>query len=163
MKDYIKSYKHTLNYLMKIQKPHFIKNICKEIPFCGVSGYGIFIYILIAMVNMVFYITHVLYLSLISGANISVPHFSGFSYLEFPGLNRSVLTYMEVEILIKPTKPEGLILYNGCLQSQTGDFISLSMHDGYMEFKFDLGSGPAKIRWDMMHLYMFDAIGKAVG
>ena len=39
----------------------------------------------------------------------------------------------------------GLILYNGHMTDGTGDFISLGMRDGRVEFRLDVGSGPAVI------------------
>lgn len=39
----------------------------------------------------------------------------------------------------------GLLLYNGQKQEQ-GDFIALVLNNGYVEFRFELGSGPAIIR-----------------
>lgn len=41
----------------------------------------------------------------------------------------------------------GLLLYNGQKRGQ-GDFISLVLNNGYVEFRFELGSGPAIIRSD---------------
>lgn len=39
----------------------------------------------------------------------------------------------------------GLILYNGQTSDGTGDFISLGMRDRRIEFRLDVGSGPAVI------------------
>lgn len=40
----------------------------------------------------------------------------------------------------------GLIFYNGQKSDGKGDFISLSLNSGYLEFRYDLGKGPATIR-----------------
>ncbi|CAL1534448.1 unnamed protein product [Lymnaea stagnalis] len=77
---------------------------------------------------------------------VHVPHFSGYSYLEFPGLQRSVLSYTEIEIVFKPISQDGTLFYNGFSRDRSGDFISLSLQDGHLEFRFDLGTGPAVIR-----------------
>ena len=82
----------------------------------------------------------------IVGIDIHVPAFNGNSYLQFFGLRRTVLSFAEIELVIKPTAKDGLILYNGYTTDRTGDFISLSMRDGYLEFRFDLGTGPAIVR-----------------
>lgn len=42
----------------------------------------------------------------------------------------------------------GLILYNGQQKGGSGDFVSLGLNDGYVEFKFDVGSGTATIKND---------------
>ena len=56
--------------------------------------------------------------------------------------------FSEVFMVIKPIKPDGLFLYNGQKMDKTGDFISLNLVNGYVEFRFDLGSGAAVIRYD---------------
>ena len=46
--------------------------------------------------------------------------------------------------MLKPQGDEGLIMYSG--HHEIGDFISLSLNMGYVDFTFDLGSGPATVR-----------------
>ena len=75
-----------------------------------------------------------------------IPEFGGHSYLEYPGLDRSALSYTEIEMVFKPTTTEGVLLYNGFTHDRKGDFISIAMREGHMEFRFDLGTGPAIIR-----------------
>lgn len=75
-----------------------------------------------------------------------VPQFSGHSYLEFPGLQRSVLSYTDIEITFKPTSSDGTLFYNGFSRDRKGDFLSLSLQGGFLEFRFDLGTGPAILR-----------------
>lgn len=72
--------------------------------------------------------------------------FDGMSFLQFVGLQRSVLSFTDVEMIIKPTAHDGLIFYNGYVKRPSGDFISLALKDGFVEFRFDLGTGPAYIR-----------------
>ncbi|KAK7495830.1 hypothetical protein BaRGS_00012820, partial [Batillaria attramentaria] len=77
---------------------------------------------------------------------VRIPHFNGHSHLEFFGLSRSVLAFTEIEAVIKPEAKNGMILYNGYKRDRKGDFISLALHDGHVEFRFDLGTGPARLR-----------------
>lgn len=51
------------------------------------------------------------------------------------------------EITFKPEHSNGLILYNG-QKHGTGDYIALSLNDGYPEFRFDFGNEPTVIRAD---------------
>lgn len=81
-----------------------------------------------------------------AGEQVVVPMFDGMSFLQFVGLQRSVLSYTDIELIIKPTDNNGLIFYNGYVKRPTGDFISLALKDGFVEFRFDLGTGPAYIR-----------------
>jgi len=73
--------------------------------------------------------------------------FDGMSFLQYVGLQRSVLSHTDIEIVIKPTARDGLLFYNGYVKRPTGDFISLALKDGFVEFRFDLGTGPAYIRY----------------
>jgi hypothetical protein len=45
-----------------------------------------------------------------------------------------------------------VILYNGYTWDRRGDFMSLALVNGYLEFRFDLGTGPAIIRFVFIHL-----------
>ena len=75
-----------------------------------------------------------------------IPKFGGHSYLMYEGLDRKVLSYTDIEIVLKPSHPEGLIIYNGYTHDRIGDFVSLAMKEGFLEFRFDLGTGPAVLR-----------------
>ena len=77
---------------------------------------------------------------------VVVPKFDGSSYLQFAGLTRSVLTSYNIEVVFWPTSDDGLLLYNGYSTHRTGDFLSLTLRNGFVEYCFDLGTGPAIIR-----------------
>ena len=49
-------------------------------------------------------------------------------------------------MVFKPITREGLMLYNGYTNDRKGDFISLAMREGHIEFQFDLGTGPGVLR-----------------
>ena len=66
--------------------------------------------------------------------------------MQFLGLRRTVLSFAEVEIVLKPEGKDGLIFYNGYTTDRTGDYIALAMRNGYVEYTFDLGTGPAYIK-----------------
>jgi len=80
------------------------------------------------------------------GEQVRVAMFDGMSFLQFVGLQRSVLSFTDVELVIKPTSRDGLVFYNGYVKRPSGDFISLALKDGFVEFRFDLGTGPAYLR-----------------
>ncbi|KAJ8305764.1 hypothetical protein KUTeg_016309 [Tegillarca granosa] len=77
---------------------------------------------------------------------VHIPKFSGHSYLRYPGLQRTTLSFTEIELVFKPSNGDGLILYNGYTNDRKGDFISLAMNEGHLEFRFDLGTGHGVIR-----------------
>ncbi|XP_074190446.1 agrin isoform X3 [Rhinolophus sinicus] len=75
--------------------------------------------------------------------------FNGFSYLELRGLHtfeRDLGEKMELEVVFLARGPSGLLLYNGQKTDGRGDFVSLALHDHYLEFRYDLGKGAAVIR-----------------
>lgn len=78
-----------------------------------------------------------------------IPSFNGTSHLQFVGFGDKAVMFTEVLMVIKPTKADGLFLYNGQKMDRTGDFISLNLVNGYVEFRFDLGSGAAVIRYNL--------------
>ena len=42
-------------------------------------------------------------------------------------------------------RPNGLILYNGQNSNGNGDFLSINLVDGYVQLRYDLGSGVANL------------------
>ncbi|XP_075731876.1 pikachurin isoform X1 [Rhipicephalus microplus] len=77
---------------------------------------------------------------------IVVPSFNGSSYLRFPGLGNDHLSFLDVQLVMKPLSPHGVFFYNGAKMDGTGDFASLQMADGHVEFRFDLSTGTAVLR-----------------
>lgn len=43
---------------------------------------------------------------------------------------------MSVEVTFIPQSPDGIIFYTGQLDSPKGDFVSLALRDGFVEFGF---------------------------
>ena len=75
--------------------------------------------------------------------------FVGTSFLVFPQLGERAQEYVEVEMSIMPLGRSGLIIYNGWQPQKIGDFISLSLHNGFVELRFNCGSGMIIIRLDL--------------
>lgn len=50
----------------------------------------------------------------------------------------------DIQIVFNPTRPNGLIFYSGN-HSNLRDFISISLLEHYVHFRFDLGSGLADL------------------
>ncbi|XP_060073482.1 basement membrane-specific heparan sulfate proteoglycan core protein-like [Ylistrum balloti] len=79
-----------------------------------------------------------------------VPRFTQdpVSYISYPPLND---VYLDFDILLslRPETTDGLVIYNGQYDTgTTGDFVSFGLTEGYPEFRFDMGSGPAIIKGD---------------
>nr|XP_023685478.1 agrin-like isoform X3 [Paramormyrops kingsleyae] len=78
-----------------------------------------------------------------------IPFFSGDSYLEYSGLHTygsDLFHKVSMTVVFLANDPDGMIFYNGQRSDSKGDFISLALKDGILEFRYDLGKGPAIIR-----------------
>ncbi|XP_056364427.1 agrin [Oenanthe melanoleuca] len=78
-----------------------------------------------------------------------LPEFSGLSYLELDGLQSFVPDLqdkMSMELVFLAKSPTGLIFYNGQKGDGRGDFVSLALREGHLEFRYDLGKGAALLR-----------------
>ncbi|XP_022661641.1 agrin-like isoform X4 [Varroa destructor] len=76
--------------------------------------------------------------------SIQVPHFNGKAYLEL----RRLQAYqgLSLEIEFKAYSSDGLLLYNGQTMTGAGDFMSLALREGHVEFRYNLGSGTVTLK-----------------
>nr|XP_033777434.1 agrin isoform X2 [Geotrypetes seraphini] len=78
-----------------------------------------------------------------------LPEFNGFSHLELKGLQTFVTDLQDklsMEVVFLTRNPSGLIFYNGQKTDGRGDFVSLALHNGHLEYRYDLGKGAAVIK-----------------
>ncbi|XP_061592745.1 agrin-like [Cololabis saira] len=78
-----------------------------------------------------------------------MPQFNGDSYLELKGLQHyghKLHQKVSMTLVLMANDSNGVIFYNGQKSDGRGDFISLSLNNGFLEFRYDLGKGPATIR-----------------
>jgi len=74
---------------------------------------------------------------------ITVPSFrkTDYSHISFP-TPINVFTSTTITLSFLPYASEGLLLYSAYRSSATtADFISLAMKNGFLEFRYNLGSG----------------------
>ncbi|XP_064642356.1 agrin-like isoform X19 [Lineus longissimus] len=76
---------------------------------------------------------------------IIVPQFAGTSYMELRKIPNANMD-LTIEMDFRTLNGDGILLYNGNNVKGGGDFLSLAMKDGYLEFRFDLGSGIAVVK-----------------
>nr|XP_033788506.1 pikachurin isoform X1 [Geotrypetes seraphini] len=94
---------------------------------------------------------------------LAIPQFNeslkSFAATPWPFESQHYLSFMEFEITFNPTSESGVILYS--YDTESKDFISLTLVDSFMEFRFDCGSGTAIIRseesitlgqWHQLHV-----------
>ncbi|KAJ9599102.1 hypothetical protein L9F63_010416, partial [Diploptera punctata] len=72
-----------------------------------------------------------------------IPAFDGRSYVQLKRLK--AYSKLSIEVEFKTYANDGIILYNQQKQDGTGDFVSLSLVSGYVEFRYNLGNGPVVI------------------
>ncbi|XP_030745032.1 basement membrane-specific heparan sulfate proteoglycan core protein isoform X3 [Sitophilus oryzae] len=75
------------------------------------------------------------------------PAFSNNAYIAYPPLKPLRRTKIEMKIKPRDTN-DGVLLYAAETNEGHGDFISLSIKDRHLEFRFDNGQGPYIIRSD---------------
>ncbi|KAJ6634940.1 Basement membrane-specific heparan sulfate proteoglycan core protein, partial [Pseudolycoriella hygida] len=78
----------------------------------------------------------------------AIPYFpqAPKSYIVYPKLEDAYMKF-NFEITFKPERGNGLILYNGQKRGN-GDYIALSLNNGFPEFRYDFGNDPIVIRAD---------------
>ena len=81
---------------------------------------------------------------------ITVPAFNTTSTLQYPPLQNVALA-TTIVLSFNPASLHGLLLYSGDV-TIIRDFISLSLVDQRVEFRYDLGSGPAILISDIVTL-----------
>ncbi|KAK1806966.1 hypothetical protein P4O66_005451 [Electrophorus voltai] len=82
------------------------------------------------------------------GFVLSLPQFNAslYSYISAPWPQSclSCLSFMEFDITFQPASPDGALLYSD--DAASADFLSVRLVGGYVELRFDCGSGVAVIR-----------------
>lgn len=73
-----------------------------------------------------------------------IPSFSGSSYLEVKKIK--AYNKVQVEMEFRTFTDSGILLYSQQQKDGSGDFLSLALVNGFVEFRYNLGSGPALIR-----------------
>uniref|UniRef100_A0A8V0YGJ8 EGF like, fibronectin type III and laminin G domains n=1 Tax=Gallus gallus TaxID=9031 RepID=A0A8V0YGJ8_CHICK len=88
----------------------------------------------------------------LSGADVAItlaiPQFNeslrSFASTPWPLEPQNYLSFMEFEMTFRPDLETGVLLYS--YDTNSKDFLSINMVAGYVEFRFDCGSGTAVIR-----------------
>ncbi|MGH0126567.1 UNVERIFIED_CONTAM: hypothetical protein FKN15_037857 [Acipenser sinensis] len=80
---------------------------------------------------------------------VSLPRFNetlmSYASVPWPMAPQHYLSFMEFEITFQPASKDGVLLYS--YDTTSKDFISIIMAEGFVEFRFDCGSGTAVIRY----------------
>lgn len=69
------------------------------------------------------------------------PQFNGSSFSSYDPI-RNARIQLKIEIEIKPQSlDDGIVLYSGQSEDGSGDYVVVLMKDGYLEFRYNTGSG----------------------
>ncbi|KAM6924356.1 basement membrane-specific heparan sulfate proteoglycan core protein-like [Xenentodon cancila] len=80
------------------------------------------------------------------GELVTTPLFNGDeSYIAYPPLT-NIHDDLRVELEFKPLERNGLMFFCGGKKMKVEDFVSISMVDGHVEFRYELGTGQAILR-----------------
>uniref|UniRef100_A0A8C5CHM1 Heparan sulfate proteoglycan 2 n=1 Tax=Gadus morhua TaxID=8049 RepID=A0A8C5CHM1_GADMO len=80
------------------------------------------------------------------GELVTTPMFDGdASYIAYPPLT-NVHDDLRVELEFKPQEGDGLMFFCGGKKMKVEDFVAVSMVDGHVEFRYELGTGQAILR-----------------
>lgn len=76
----------------------------------------------------------------------AIPYFpqAPNSYMSFPKIEDALYRF-HFEVTFKPERPDGVLLYNGQRRG-SGDFIAVSLNDGFVEFRMDMGKQPIIVK-----------------
>lgn len=77
-------------------------------------------------------------------AHMEAAHFSGSSYIRYPGLGDSALLWLSLELSFKPESGAGILVYSG--DSGAGDWVAVVLDQAHLVFLMELGSGVAVLR-----------------
>ncbi|KAM4611104.1 basement membrane-specific heparan sulfate proteoglycan core protein [Polymixia lowei] len=81
-----------------------------------------------------------------SGELVTTPLFDGEeSYIAYPPLT-NIHDDLRVELEFKPSERDGLMFFCGGKKMKVEDFVAVSMVDGHVEFRYELGTGQAILR-----------------
>ncbi|XP_028917091.1 pikachurin [Ornithorhynchus anatinus] len=79
---------------------------------------------------------------------VAVPQFRealrSFASTPWPLEPQNYLSFMEFEMVFRPEVGDGVLLYS--YDTDSKDFLSINLAGGYVEFRFDCGSGTAVLR-----------------
>ncbi|XP_062871277.1 basement membrane-specific heparan sulfate proteoglycan core protein isoform X2 [Trichomycterus rosablanca] len=80
------------------------------------------------------------------GTLVTTPLFDGEkSYITYPPLT-NIHNDLRIEVEFKSLTDNGLMFFSGGKKMKVEDFVSLSLVDGHLEFRYELGTGQAVLR-----------------
>lgn len=77
----------------------------------------------------------------LTGELVTTPLFNGkASYIAYPQLT-NIHDDLRVELEFKPQDANGLMFFSGGKKMKVEDFVAISMVNGHVEFRYELGTG----------------------
>jgi len=67
-------------------------------------------------------------------SDFKTPSFNGQSYIELPRIQKASRD-LSIEVVFQTLNKDGIILFNAQNPDGTGDFVSLAVREGFIEFR----------------------------
>lgn len=78
----------------------------------------------------------------IEGVSLGLPGFSGTSFASYPTIEDALFSlHIQLTFLAQNIDENSLLLYDAYNAQGTSDFVAVIIRDGYLEFRYELGSG----------------------
>jgi len=78
---------------------------------------------------------------IVEGISLGLPGFSGTSFASYPTVEDALFS-LHIQLTFFPQNiDDSLLLYDAFNSYGTNDFVALVIRDGYLEFRYELGSG----------------------
>jgi len=78
---------------------------------------------------------------IVEGVSLGLPGFSGTSFASYPTIEDALFTLHIHLTFLAQNIDNCLLLYDAYNSQGTGDFVAIVIKDGYLELRYELGSG----------------------
>jgi len=77
----------------------------------------------------------------VEGVSLELPGFSGKSFASYRPIEDALFSLHIQLTFLAQNIDDSLLLYNAFNSQGTNDFVAIIIKDGYLEFRYELGSG----------------------
>jgi len=83
----------------------------------------------------------------VAGVSLDLPGFGNSSFASYPTIEDALFSLHIQLTFLARTIDDSLLLYNAFNSQGTSDFVAIVIKDGYLEFRYELGSGRYPLDW----------------
>ena len=85
----------------------------------------------------------------VAGVSLGLPGFGDNSFASYPAIEDALFSLHIQLAFLAQTIDNSLLLYDAFNSQGTSDFVALVIKDGYLEFRYDLGTGRYPEDWQV--------------